>query len=203
MPVISDAQIAAAAKAGGLTRNVGIAVAIALAESGGNTNAYNARPPDNSYGLWQINMLGPMGPARRAQFGLSSNVELFDPVKNARAMVALSSNGFIWTSWSTYTRGTYRQYLARGNVAAGTSAEIPLSDTTALALPGSDALDSIKKFAQLVSDPGFWLRVFIGVMGAVLMGFALYQMGSQLPGVKQVRNITTDAAKLIALKKAK
>src|SRR3982750_492240 len=60
--------------------------AIALAESNGNPTAHNAVPPDDSYGLWQINMRGKLGPARRQAFGIQSNTELFDPTKNARAM---------------------------------------------------------------------------------------------------------------------
>jgi hypothetical protein len=42
-----------------------VAVAIALAESGGNPAAHNPVPPDDSWGLWQINMRGHLGPVRR------------------------------------------------------------------------------------------------------------------------------------------
>jgi hypothetical protein len=59
--------------------------AIALKESGGNPAAYNGTPPDDSYGLWQINMYGNLGPARMAQFGLTSKSQLFDPATNAAA----------------------------------------------------------------------------------------------------------------------
>jgi Lysozyme like domain len=59
--------------------------AIALKESAGNTNAYNGVPPDDSYGLWQINMYGNLGPARMAQFGLNAETDLFDPTTNAAA----------------------------------------------------------------------------------------------------------------------
>jgi SLT domain-containing protein len=61
------------------------AMAIALAESGGHPRSHNtnAGTGDNSYGLFQINMINQLGPARRAQFGLSSNDELFDPLTNA------------------------------------------------------------------------------------------------------------------------
>ena len=59
--------------------------AIAMKESGGNPSAYNGTPPDDSYGLWQINMYGSLGPARMSQFGLSDKSQLFDPATNARA----------------------------------------------------------------------------------------------------------------------
>lgn len=123
MAALSDAQIAAAARAAGFSgESVAIAVAVALAESSGNPRARNAVPPDNSYGLWQINMLGSMGPARRQQFGLSSNEQLYDPTTNARAAYAISSQGRNWKPWSTYTGQTYRMYMNRGQAAAGNPA---------------------------------------------------------------------------------
>jgi hypothetical protein len=88
-----------------------IAVAVALAESGGDPRAHNATPPDNSYGLWQINMLGALGPARRREFGLESNRELFDPAENARAANRISGDGRSWTPWTTYTSGAYQRHL--------------------------------------------------------------------------------------------
>ncbi len=94
------------------------AVAVALAESGGDTRAHNATPPDNSYGLWQINMLGGMGPERRRQFGLDSNAELFDATTNAEAANKISNDGKSWTPWSTYTNGAYRRHLPEARKAA-------------------------------------------------------------------------------------
>ena len=49
-----------------------VMAAIGLAESVGNPRAHNpnASTGDNSYGLMQINMLGAMGPERRAAFGI-------------------------------------------------------------------------------------------------------------------------------------
>lgn len=86
-------------------------VAIALAESGGKTDAHNPVPPDDSYGLWQINMIGRLGPARRKEYGLKSNDELKDPVKNAKAALAvLKSQGL--SAWSVYSSGTYKTHLA-------------------------------------------------------------------------------------------
>jgi|GEM_PF-7035913 len=84
--------------------------AIAMAESGGNSAAHNKVPPDNSYGLWQINMLGSLGPERRAQLNLSSNDQLFDPATNARAAkLIFNSQGF--DAWSVYKSGKYSEFL--------------------------------------------------------------------------------------------
>lgn len=40
---------------------------------------------EDSIGLFQINMGGSLGASRRAQFGISDNSALYDPVQNARA----------------------------------------------------------------------------------------------------------------------
>lgn len=94
------------------------AVAVAMAESGGNTRSHNDTPPDDSYGLWQVNMLGDMGPARRKQFDLDSNKDLFDPAENAKAAYEIASNGKNFQPWSTYTNGAYKEHLDEAEKAA-------------------------------------------------------------------------------------
>jgi len=96
------------------------AIAVALAESGGNPRAHNgnAGTGDNSYGLWQINMLGAMGPARRKVFGLTSNEELFDPQKNANAAWGISNKGRNWTPWSVFKSGAYMRHMPVAEAAA-------------------------------------------------------------------------------------
>jgi hypothetical protein len=120
---LTDAQIAAAAKSAGFSGDaLVVAVAVALAESSGDPRAHNPIGLDDSYGLWQINMLGDMGPARRRQFGLTSNQQLFDPVTNAKAAYAISSGGKNWRPWSTYTNLAYRTFMNRARLAAGAPA---------------------------------------------------------------------------------
>lgn len=114
---LSYAQLEGAwVQGGGNPAKAAIAAAIAMAESGGNPNSHNgnAGTGDNSYGLWQINMLGSMGPSRRAQYNLPNNEALFDPVTNARVAVAMSNNGQNWGPWTTFTRGAYLRYLQNG-----------------------------------------------------------------------------------------
>ncbi|WP_236790968.1 transglycosylase SLT domain-containing protein [Amycolatopsis sp. GM8] len=94
------------------------AVAVALAESSGNAGAHNGTPPDNSYGLWQVNMIGDLGPTRRKEFDLDSNKELFDPDHNAKAAYAISGHGKSFEPWSTYTNGAYKKHLAAARKAA-------------------------------------------------------------------------------------
>jgi len=75
--------------------------AIANRESGRRPGAYNGNlgTGDNSYGLFQINMLGSLGPSRRAAYGISSNAALFDPLTNAKAAFKLSRGGRDFGAW--------------------------------------------------------------------------------------------------------
>jgi lysozyme-like protein len=93
-------------------------VAVALAESSGNPRSHNDQGDDDSYGLWQINMIGGMGPDRRKQFDLESNKDLLDPAENAKAAYALSKNGEDFEPWTTYDDGTYKEYLTEAKEAA-------------------------------------------------------------------------------------
>ena len=115
-------QIVQVARAAGIPeKDVPLMTAIALAESGGKSGAHNTKYPDNSYGLWQINMLDEpgymLGEERRKQFGLKSNDELFNPVTNAKAAYAiLKQQGF--GAWSVYTNRSYEQFLPAAKKAA-------------------------------------------------------------------------------------
>ncbi len=82
--------------------------AVVMKESTGRPMAHNqnSRTGDNSYGLFQINMIGSIGPARLQQYGLSNNEELFDPLTNARIAYILSEGGKNWSAWNGMTRST-------------------------------------------------------------------------------------------------
>jgi len=89
--------------------------AVGMAESGGNPNAFNgnANTGDKSYGLFQINMLGYLGPARLKQYNLKSNEELFDPEVNIRVMIKMSTNCTNWQPWSAYKNGSHKKFLSQ------------------------------------------------------------------------------------------
>lgn len=96
---LGPSQIAAAAKAGCPQLSpsaLNVAVKVAEAESGGNTDAHNPNGED-SRGLWQINVR-----AHGSPWG-----NLYDPVTNARAMCDISGGGRNWGPWTTYTSGAY------------------------------------------------------------------------------------------------
>lgn len=82
--------------------------AVAKKESGGRPLALNqsTRTGDSSYGLFQINMIGDLGPDRRDKFNLRSNAELFNPVLNAQIAFYMSNGGKDWTAWHGITSKT-------------------------------------------------------------------------------------------------
>jgi LysM repeat protein len=97
--VYGPSQIAQAAKAGCpqlSSSALNVAVKVAMAESGGNTDAHNPYGED-SRGLWQINVR-----AHGSPWG-----NLYDPVTNAKAMCDISKGGTSWGPWTTYTKGLY------------------------------------------------------------------------------------------------
>ena len=117
MAKIPGSKVAKAASDAGFTGDLLITmVAIARAESAWNPSAHNDKPPDDSYGLWQINMLGKLGPDRRKKLNLHDNSELFDPGTNARAAKLIHKEQGK-RAWSTFTHGTYKNHLAKAREA--------------------------------------------------------------------------------------
>jgi len=118
MAVLSFVQLADLWKsAGGDPLQAETAAAIALAESGGDTNrvnntAYPNRPgyhppvagaqKEYSVGLWQINLLAH--PTYTA-------TQMLTQAGNVAAARAISGNGANWNPWSTYTSGAYKKFL--------------------------------------------------------------------------------------------
>jgi hypothetical protein len=97
-------------------------VAIALAENEPlDSNKIRNTPGtgDLSYGIFQINMIGDLGPARRKMVKIKSNEELLDPLTNAKAALAVynerkrrnqgTEDGL--TAWSSYKKNRYNQFL--------------------------------------------------------------------------------------------
>lgn len=182
LPKLSQAQIEVYARSAGMA-NPEIMAAIAMAESGGNPGARNPVPPDNSYGLWQINMLGAMGPARRKEFGISSNEELFNPVVNARAAAKIQKSQGL-KAWTTYTSGAYKKYMGKSSGGA-TQADWGLEwedllrvsppyeiwkflegdpfpgggDDTEIPdwVPGDTAIEGVAELSQMAARVGTWM----------------------------------------------
>ncbi|MHB8573661.1 MAG: transglycosylase SLT domain-containing protein [Candidatus Dormibacteria bacterium] len=99
--VVSPDQIAQLALVNKLPANAAVtAVAVALAESGGNPNADNGA----DMGLWQINrptwLTRLFNPSSPNYIGCDHP---FDVNCNAKAMALISRGGSSWGDWTTYT----------------------------------------------------------------------------------------------------
>jgi hypothetical protein len=88
-------------QAGFRGRKLETAVAVALAESGGDPGI-NAVGAEDSRGLWQINSV---------HFGSYDEQRLYQPGYNARAAFDISDGGRDWQPWTTWREGTHGQYL--------------------------------------------------------------------------------------------
>jgi peptidoglycan hydrolase CwlO-like protein len=112
--VLTPEQIAFVAQKAGFTgRNLIIAVAVALAESGGNANAEGDVTIGGSFGLWQVfcgahpDLIPPSNP---------DSVAWYDPYQNARWAYQISG-GSNWYPWSTYKHGTYQAFMDEAQAA--------------------------------------------------------------------------------------
>ena len=113
---LSDYDLIKMLKAVGFTgKGLRTAWAVAKAESNGRPFAFNgnAKTGDSSYGVFQINMIGDLGPDRRDKFDLDTNAELFSPVKNAEIVFHMTEGGTNWKSWKHAKPVQYQRWLKK------------------------------------------------------------------------------------------
>lgn len=161
MPRLTDSQIAAAVKSAGFPESAWVtAIAVALAESGGNSDATNSNSNRSTdYGLFQINSV---------HSDLLNGANWRDPVENARMALAVSSNGTNWKPWVAYTTGRHLPFLARARKAAGN----PTGGTGITVAPvGLNPLGG--DFWSTLTRKETWLRVGYFVVGGLLILIAL------------------------------
>lgn len=178
------------------------ATAIAMAESGGNERAHNRVPPDDSYGLWQINMRGELGEERRRGLGLTSNEDLYDVATNARAMFTISSGGTNWRPWTTFGGARYllfypaaqalaasviaakgAQGVVDGAVGAVDAVTNPIEDAVDAAVEAAAGLQQAKAW---ISDRNNWLRIAKVVAGLGLVGVGVFGLTRPLDAASKV-----------------
>lgn len=204
MPKISAAQainyarqagFSSSQKTNGIPHDV-LIVAIAIGESGLDTEARNSKPPDNSFGLTQVNMIGALGPARRRQFGISKNADLLNPLTNMQAAKKIqSSQG--WRAWSVFTNGSYTRHLARAKGGAKNAADEPMGGGSA---PGGglEALNPFTAISEFFQEHGVRIAQFIG--GGALMVIAFVMFFAQTKAAKQLMNVAPVGKTAKALK---
>lgn len=164
-----------------------IAVAIAMAESGGNETKVSPINSDGSYdvGLWQINSI------HRRDHPTWTTEWLKNPENNAAAMATISSNGLNWRPWTVYKTGRYKDYLAQARkavasrptgagivedspsileqipgISSATSTFEALKDIATATLSVSQA---VGKAGIWIASPNNWIRI-IQVVGGIALG---------------------------------
>lgn len=177
MSVVSDQTIAGAAAAAGFPRDqLPTAVAVAIAESGGDATAHNDSEPDGSqsYGLWQINSV------HSQDLGAG---DWSDPTDNARMAFAVWSRaGRQWTPWTQWRNGAYLAFLARGHTATRVSDQA--GQTVALPIPTpwdtGEALGELAGQASgalaVLTDRDLWVRIGIFAAGGLVTVAAIYAL---------------------------
>lgn len=130
MAVLTREQLAASLRRAGFNEEATrIMVAIALAESGGDTNATANTTREYSVGPWQINL--------HAHGDWVTESCARDPDCAARAAYAISKNGTTFTPWSVFTNRMYEKFLDwAGLDPKGTPLLIDPNDPNAPNLPG-------------------------------------------------------------------
>jgi hypothetical protein len=133
MSTLNAQQIASLLQKQGVAKEkIPTMTAIALAESSGRLQAFNpnSQTGDRSYGLFQVNMHGGLGPARMKEFGLKSEKDLFNPETNVKAAKRiLESQGL--GAWSVYKGGQYKQFLPEAQKALSSLGTAPATSTQA------------------------------------------------------------------------
>lgn len=150
MAALSEGTLAALLrKAGFPEERVPLMVNIAKRESGLNPLAHNPNRAtgDNSYGLFQINMIDSLGPARLKQFadlGVGSYEDLKDPWKNVQAAKRVHDSQGLG-AWTTYQAALKdpKPALSGGDASELLSAAAPKTAALETVDPLSAALSSV------------------------------------------------------------
>lgn len=209
---LTPQQIAGWAQSAGFSGpNLVTAVAVAMAESGGKTDAVSPVNSDGSrdYGVWQINSRAHADKLAGKQWWSVQNAAIAKAVYDE---AAASGNRNGWRPWSVYRSGAYMLHYPTATIAArtpemgaggGDDATVitPIESIgEGIAAPVTEAANAIKGIAQAVnkaqqwlSDRENWERVGIGAVGAALIVGALVMLAR--PAVEQA---TTTAARAVA-----
>ena len=104
---ISDSELLDVLKDAGFSGS-GLKMAWAVVQEESTSRIYahnrNRDTGDNSYGLFQINMIDGLGPERLEEYGLEKNEDLFTPIVNAQVAFKISDGGSNWGAWTTHKK---------------------------------------------------------------------------------------------------
>lgn len=199
MSQLTRAQIADAARAGGFPESaIPVAVAVALAESGGRTDAVS---PTGDYGLFQIN--------KNAHGDLFGKYDWKDANQNAKMAYSVYSASGNWNPWSVYKSGSYRKFYSPTAPAAGpkvtvSGVDIPTSQpnvtVSGVDISGTQTTTGAQGMVNnplsalgFVGTTAFWQRFGIGAIGAflIIVGIVIVFRKPIMNGVSTATSIGT------------
>jgi len=169
---LTDTQIATWAAQGGFTgEDRVIAVAVALAESGGRYAAVS--PPNfngtHDYGAWQINSVHKQLFQQYPQWWSVSNANM------AKAVHA--SQG--WKAWTAYNSGAYLMFMPRARTAVGAAPDAAVPENSGQPGTTTEIMDFANVFragfqplvaaSQWIGNADNWVRVAQVVLGVALV----------------------------------
>jgi hypothetical protein len=180
MTQLSDTEIALHAYRAGARNKPGaqdltLAVAIALAESGGDTAVTHKNSDSRGttdLGVWQINNYWHRD--------LLAKYSWSDPGANALMMWIVKTQRGGWPQWSTFNSGSYFKFMPRAIKAAaivsnkGTVTTLP-EPTTPAGDPGGDTGGDSSTAS--ITNPHTWLRAAMVGTGMVLVFVTLAMLG--------------------------
>lgn len=184
MAVIPDIKIAEVAQRAGFTGNdLVISVAVALAESGGDTEAVNAAGLKD-HGLWQINGVHK---------DLLAKEDWRDPYANARMAKAVW-NGQGWRGWTQYKNGAYFAFMPRAKKATNSGKGVTFTATNdsefeQFVAPVTDPITAVADSFNFLTDGGNWARLGLYLAGLVLLFFGLTELIGGTGTTKQAAKV--------------
>lgn len=175
MATLTPAQIAGYARQAGFSGGaLATSVAVALAESGGRTDATNVnRNGSTDRGLWQLN---------DGAHPWVKSINWQDPAANAAGAYRIYREaGGSFRPWVAYTSGSAGQFQLQAAQAAGAPASVdsdggglldklnPLDDVASAAGAAADGVKLAASAGVWISNPHNWLRVAYVVIGGALI----------------------------------
>lgn len=158
---------------GGDPAKASVAAAVAMAESGGRSDATNASNSNGSIdrGLFQINSI----------HGANST---YDLATNVRYAIQLSKNGNDWSPWTVYKSGAYRKYLDNPNADVGSGGATNVGLDIPNPLDGikdiADKLGQVIKAGEWFANPHNIIRIIQVQAGLALCLAGLFILNSAL-----------------------
>lgn len=191
--VASDDAIAYWAQRAGWTgHDAAVAVAVALAESGGRAGAMHTNANgSHDYGMWQINYESHKDLMDKP----GMEIAWADPLVNAQtAHTVWQQSGGSFKPWSSFNSGKYSMFLNRGLAADShsnskqaddyrnkigddmlnhTRRQFPLEQ---VAEPVLAPLNAIVELVKKIFDPKTWISIGIILVGAVMLMLVGWKM---------------------------